>query len=353
MKIVFTGGGTGGHTIPNIAIISEFKKLKPYAQIFYIGSHNSIEEKFARENKLKFFIITVGKLRRYFSWQNFLDAIKIPIGILQAILILRKIKPDAVFAKGGFVSLPTTVAAGILHIPLVIHESDSTFGLATRVSSKFAKKICVSFPLKTTDSRITVTGNPIRTTGSTEQGKRLLNFKNKKPIVLIVGGSSGANFLNNLTISALPSFIQKVNIVWICGKNKKPIQKIKSENIRLFEFLDIEYLDILAAADLVVSRAGANAIFEIAAAKKPSILIPLPKNGSRGDQILNANFFEESGASINLEQKDISVKKFTEIIFSLLKNTHRRKQMATATAKLAPRSAATKIAKIILSVIQK
>lgn len=352
MKIVFTGGGTGGHIFPNLAVISELKKVKPRAKIFYIGSKKGPEKKIIKKAGIKFYEVTTGKLRRYLSIENLKDLFKIPLGIIQAFRILKKIKPDLVFAKGGFVSVPTASAAGILKIPLILHESDSTLGLATKSCSRFATKICLSFPLSKNYQLSTInyqlTGNPIRRIGSALRGKKFLKFKNKKPIVLIAGGSSGSIFLNQLISKTLPELTKKANIVWLTGKNKKTNCKLQTANCKLFPFLDKEYLDVLAAADLVISRAGANAIFEIAASAKPSILIPLPKTGSRGDQILNAKFFEKSGASKVLLQEKTNSQKFIKSVLNLLTSKQQLKKMSLASKKLAPKNAAKKIAKILL-----
>ncbi|MDD3066778.1 MAG: undecaprenyldiphospho-muramoylpentapeptide beta-N-acetylglucosaminyltransferase [Candidatus Gracilibacteria bacterium] len=346
MKIVFTGGGTGGHVIPNLAVIAALKKFKPRAEIVYIGCRNSIEEQLVKEAGLKFFAVKSGKLRRYFSLRNLTDAAKIPVGILQAIRLLRRLKPDAVFAKGGYVSIPTAVAAGILKIPLIIHESDATFGLATKIAARFASKICVSFATTQSSAKTILTGNPIRQNGNAARGKKFLKFGNRKPIVLITGGSSGASFLNRLVELVAKTLGRKVNLVWITGGQiSKPL---KFPGLRVFDFLRKEYLDVLAASDLVVSRAGANAIMEIAAAGKPSLLIPLPREGSRGDQILNAKFFRQAKAAEVIYQETLTAQEFIETVLKMLKNKKQLKQMGEAAVKLSPKDAAQKIAKIIL-----
>jgi UDP-N-acetylglucosamine--N-acetylmuramyl-(pentapeptide) pyrophosphoryl-undecaprenol N-acetylglucosamine transferase len=348
MKIVFTGGGTGGHIIPNLAVITALRKTKPRVKIVYIGCKNSIEESLVKEAKIEFHAVKSGKLRRYFSLRNFTDALKIPIGILQAWFLLRKIKPDVVFAKGGYVSIPTSVAAGWLKIPLIIHESDASFGLATRIAARFAKKICISFPAKSLGEKLVLTGNPIRKSGNSAKGKKFLKFGNRsKPIVLITGGSSGAFFLNHLTELTAKDLVKKVNLAWLTGGQKT--KNFKIANLRKFDFLGKEYLDVLAASDLVISRAGANAIMEIAAAGKPSILIPLPKEGSRGDQILNAKFFRENAAAETLMQETLTAEEFVEAIVKTLKNKREMQKMGKAVLKLSPKDAAKKIAKIIIN----
>jgi UDP-N-acetylglucosamine--N-acetylmuramyl-(pentapeptide) pyrophosphoryl-undecaprenol N-acetylglucosamine transferase len=346
MKIIFTGGGTGGHVIPNLAVIAALRKIKPRTEIVYIGCRDSIEEQLTKEAGLKFFAISSGKLRRYFSLRNLTDVAKIPVGILQALRLLRRIKPAAVFAKGGYVSVPTAVAAGILKIPLIIHESDATFGLATRIAARFASKICISFPASKLTEKIILTGNPIRQNGNALRGKKFLKFGNRKPIVLITGGSSGASFLNRLVEISARDLVRKVNLVWITGGQVTKL--LKFPGLRAFNFLNKEYLDVLAASDLVISRAGANAIMEIAAAGKPSLLIPLPKDGSRGDQILNAQFFRKAKAAEVIHQETLTAEEFKETILKLLKNKKQLSQMSASALQLSPKDSAQKIAKIIL-----
>jgi len=353
MKIVFTGGGTSGHVIPNLAVIEELRKLAGHAQIFYIGSREGPERKLAKAADVEFHGIQTGKLRRYLSLQNAVDAVKVPIGITQAIHRLLKIKPDVVFSKGGFVSVPVAIAAGILRVPLVVHESDFTPGLATRLAARFAKRICLSFPTTHPGHKIQITGNPVRAVGSAERGREFLKFKKELPIVLVAGGSSGALFLNLLMEKSIFELERKVNVVWLCGKDKKPNFKLQTANCQLFEYLDAEYLDVLAASDLVVSRAGANALFEIAAAGKPSVLIPLPAELSRGDQIENARFFELAGASVVLPQEKAKPHDFAKLIIWMISNPERLKKVADAATKLAPVNAAEKIARIILDVAKK
>ncbi|MCF7856503.1 undecaprenyldiphospho-muramoylpentapeptide beta-N-acetylglucosaminyltransferase [Candidatus Gracilibacteria bacterium] len=353
MKIVFTGGGTGGHVIPNLVIIEKIRQLAGHAQLFYIGSKNGIERKLAEKAGVKFYGIQTGKLRRYLDWQNIVDAVKIPIGITQAIHRLLKIKPDVIFSKGGFVSVPVAIAAGILRIPLIIHESDLTPGLATRITAKFAKKICLSFPTTHPGNKTQITGNPVRPVGDATVGRKFLKFENKKPIVLIAGGSSGAVFLNLLLEKSIFEIEKKANIVWLTGKGKIPPHFPTVKNLRIFEYLEAEYLDVLAAADLVVSRGGANAIFEIAAAGKPSLLIPLSSEISRGDQVENARFFERAGAAMVLSQEKTRPYDFSKLLIWLITQPERLAKIATAAEKLSSKDSADKIAKIILDVAAK
>ncbi len=350
MKIVFTGGGTGGHVIPNLAIIEKVRQLAGHAQIFYIGSKRGPERKLVEKIGVEFFGIQTGKLRRYFSWHNLTDVLKVPLGILQALYRLVRIRPNVVFSKGGFVSVPIVIAAGILRIPLVIHESDLTPGIATRIATHFARKICLGFPATHPGHKIQITGNPIRALGDTERGLKFLKFTNNRPIVFFAGGSSGATFLNLLLENSLFHLEKKVNIVWLTGRGKTAIKKINSPYLRIFDYLDEEYLDVLAASDLVVSRAGANALFEIAANGKPSILIPLPTDFSRGDQIENAHFFEKNGAAMVLPQEKAKPRDFAKLICWLAANKERSQKLGVAAKKLTTENSAERIAKIILDV---
>lgn len=349
MKIVFTGGGTGGHVIPNLAVIEAVRQLAGHSQIFYLGSKNGIERELTKNIDVEFYPIETGKLRRYLDWRNAVDAVRIPIGVIQSIHHLAKIKPDVVFSKGGFVSVPVTLAAAILRIPVVIHESDLSPGLATRLTSRFAQKICLSFPITHPGNKIQITGNPIRAGGDAARGKKFLKFENDKPIVLIAGGSGGATFLNALLKKSLFALAHKVNIVWLTGKGKSPSIDAPA-GVRIFEYLDKEYLDVLAASDLVVSRAGANTLFEIAAASQASILIPLPAESSRGDQIENAKFFEKNGAAMILPQEKAKSRDFVKLVIWLASDKSRLAKIGSAAQKLAPTDAAQRIAKIILDV---
>ncbi len=349
--IVCTGGGTGGHVIPCLTVISELKKLAPRVKISYVGSRQGVERGLVRTAGIPYYAVTTGKLRRYFSLANLFDAVRVPIGVLQALHLFGRLQPDVVFAKGGYVSVPVALAAGLLRIPLIIHESDITPGLATHLTAKLANKICVSFsetkkhlPKK----KVVLTGNPVRAAGKAARGRQFLKFQNRKPIILITGGSTGARFLNELIKSIAPRLVEKANLVWLTGPGKKRSGKLKTQNLRVFEYLDKEYPDVLAAADLVICRAGAGTLFELATASKPSVLIPLPATGSRGDQLLNAEFFAQKGATKVFQQETIRPGAFVAELTELLKNKRQLAKMSRAVKKLASKNAAQKIAKIIL-----
>lgn len=351
--------------IPCLAIAEELKKLQPRITFTYIGGSNSIEERLAQAAHIPFKRIAVGKLRRYFDLQNLTDAFRIPLGIMQAVMHLVRERPQVVFAKGGFVSVPVAVAAFLLRIPLIIHESDSTPGLATRIMTPLATKVCTSFPSPTPSPTTIYTGNPVRPVGNAARGKKFLNFKNTQPIVLIVGGSTGAEGLNELAQGALATLTKFTNVVLITGagkckmspplagsrKMRRQNAKCKMQNVKLFEFLGPEYLDVLAASTLVISRAGAGALTEIANSGKPAILIPLSTAGSRGDQLDNARYFAQHAAAITCEERTLTSDTLSDVIKKTLADKKQLQRLSANIKKLAQPGAATKIAKLILQTI--
>ncbi len=327
-KIVLTGGGTGGHVTPNIALIEDLKK-EGY-EIFYIGrkkSKNSkvpIEQELIENAKIPYYGISSGKLRRYLSKENLTDSFKVIKGVGDALSILKKIKPNIVFSKGGFVTAPVIIAAKLLRIPVVIHESDYTPGLANKISIPIAKCVCTSFEQTLTylpKNKGIITGPPIRKElflGNYNKGASIVNFNNNKPTILIMGGSTGANSINKTVISSLDTLLPSYNIIHICGAGNKTLTK--KSGYKQFEYVKDELPHLLAYASLIVSRAGSNSIFELLALKKPNILIPLSSKVSRGDQILNSNEFEKKGYSIVLDEDNITEQIFVNTINKLNKN---------------------------------
>ncbi|MCA1322468.1 undecaprenyldiphospho-muramoylpentapeptide beta-N-acetylglucosaminyltransferase [Bacillus tianshenii] len=307
-KIVFTGGGSAGHVTPNIAIMNKLK-AKGW-DITYIGSRKGIEEDIITKENIPFHGISSGKLRRYFDWKNFSDPLKIMKGAMEAYFILRKEKPRVVFSKGGFVTVPVVVAAKMLKIPVIIHESDITPGLANKIATKFATKVFVTFDetLKHFPAdRVLFTGSPIREElfkGREAEGKAWLGFHEPKPILTIMGGSLGAKKINETVRKILPTLTDSFQIVHICGKGNVDQSFQNKKGYKQFEYISNELPDILAASQYIISRAGANSIFEFLALRKPMLLIPLSRAASRGDQILNANSFEKKGfAKVLLEEE--------------------------------------------------
>lgn len=320
-KIVFTGGGTAGHVTPNLALIAKFRQEG--WQIDYIGSKNSIEQKLITQEQINFHSIASGKLRRYFSWQNFIDPFKIMFGFLQAFLLLIKLRPNVIFSKGGFVSFPVVLAAKFCRIPVIIHESDYTPGLANKLSFPCADKICVSFPdtkkfIKAQD-KVVISGSPIRPqffTGSAAKGRELCQFANDKKMILVIGGGSGAEIINKTLVLALPELLKNHYVCHVCGIGKTA-KEVQYPGYIQFEYVTDELFDIMAAADIVVSRSGANSLFELVALKKLHLLIPLALNASRGDQIINAEYFAKKHISKILLQENLTTESLITAVAEL------------------------------------
>lgn len=318
-KIVLTGGGTAGHVTPNIALIPRLREAG--FELLYIGSYDGIERRLIEQSGVPYRGIASGKLRRYFDLKNFTDPFRVIKGYREASSILREWKPDLVFSKGGYVAVPVVKAAQAQHIPVIIHESDMTPGLANRLSYSAAVKICCNFAETIRylpKEKAVLTGSPIRDellSGNREQGYALTGFTPDRPVLLIIGGSLGSRAINAAVRAALPRLLNEFQILHLCGKGNVEEALSGQPDYLQFEYVSDELKDYFALADLVISRAGANAICEILSLKKPNILIPLSANASRGDQILNARSYEKAGYSFVLEEE-----KLTE--FSLLAAVH-------------------------------
>ena len=342
-RIVFTGGGTAGHVTPNIALFPILKQ-KGY-DIHYIGSYEGIEKRLIEDYHIPYYGISTGKLRRYFDPKNFSDPFRVIKGFVEAKKILKTLKPDVVFSKGGFVSVPVVRAAASLKIPCIIHESDMTPGLANKLCIPVASKICCNFPETLNNlpaDKAVLTGSPIRedlTKGSKQKGLELCKFTESKPVIMVIGGSLGAAGINSLIRDSLPKLLNDFQIVHICGKEKIDNLLLNKRGYKQFEYVKDELKDLFAMADIVVSRAGANAICEIAALKKPNLLIPLPARASRGDQILNAKSFESQGFSMVADEDELTpmilVEKIHELYFTrqtyidAMQNNSRRDSIST------------------------
>lgn len=323
-KIVLTGGGTAGHVTPNIALIPKLRELG--YEIYYFGSYDGIEKKLIADFDIPYFGIATGKFRRYFDPKNFSDPFRVVKGYSEARKKLKEIKPDVVFSKGGFVSVPVVRAAASLGIPCIIHESDMTPGLANKLCIPVAKKVCCNFPetMKLLpEGKAVLTGSPIReelAKGNKVAALDMCGFTANKPVVMVIGGSLGANAINQTVRQALPKLLEDFQVVHLCGKEKVDNLLLNVEGYKQFEYLKAELKDVFAMADVVISRAGANAICELLALKKPNILIPLPAASSRGDQILNAKSFAEQGFSMVLDEDDLTenllVEKVHELYFT-------------------------------------
>lgn len=342
-RIIFTGGGTAGHVTPNIALFPKLKELG--YDIHYIGSYEGIEKKLIEDYKIPYYGISTGKLRRYFDPKNFSDPFRVMKGFAEAKKILKTLKPDVVFSKGGFVSVPVVRAAASLKIPCIIHESDMTPGLANKLCIPVASKICCNFPETLTGlpaDKAVLTGSPIReelSRGNKFHAMDLCGFTSGKPVILVIGGSLGAAGVNSLVRDALPQLLEDFQIVHICGKDKIDNLLLNKQGYKQFEYVKEDLKDLFALADIVISRAGANAICELLALRKPSLLIPLPASSSRGDQILNAKSFESQGFSMVADEDDLTpytlVEKVHELYFTrqsfidAMQNSNQRNSIAT------------------------
>ncbi|KTC76088.1 undecaprenyldiphospho-muramoylpentapeptide beta-N- acetylglucosaminyltransferase [Legionella birminghamensis] len=304
-RIVLTGGGTAGHVTPNLALIEVLKEEN--WQIDYIGSKNGVEEKMIKAVNVPFHAISSGKLRRYFSWQNFLDPFLILKGIVQSFCLLKRLQTEVVFSKGGFVAFPVVFAAWLRGIPVIAHESDLTPGLANRLSFPFVNKIAVNFDTASKHfkqkEKVEVTGTPIRSAlfrGDKQKGLALCGFNIEKPCLLVMGGSLGAAKLNDVIRKSLPALTREFQVIHLCGKGKLDLS-LNNSSYHQLEYADEELPHLFAASDLIISRAGANSIYEILALQKPHILIPLSARVSRGDQIQNARYFKQQNISVVLD----------------------------------------------------
>lgn len=311
-KIIMTGGGTAGHVTPNLALIPELKN-KDF-DIKYIGSTDGIEKEIIKDANIPYFAISSGKLRRYFDVKNFSDPFKVMKGIYEAKRILDKEKPDVIFSKGGFVAVPVVIAASMKKIPVVSHESDLTPGLANKLSAPFCSKLCVTFRESLNyvkGDKGVLTGTPIRKEilqGSKIKGKELCGFNNDKPILLIIGGSLGSKSINDAVRKEINKILINFNVIHICGKGNLDESLNSLKGYKQFEYVKDELPHFLQSSDFIISRAGANVIFELLALKKPTLLIPLSKKTSRGDQILNAKSFEKEGYSLVLDEDEMMEK---------------------------------------------
>lgn len=323
-KIILTGGGTAGHVTPNLALIPDLRE-RGY-EILYIGSYKGIERELIKDAGVEYRAISSGKLRRYFDLKNFTDPFRVLRGYLQSRRIIRKFKPDIIFSKGGFVAVPVTLAAKHYRVPVISHESDMTPGLANKLSMPSATRICCNFPETMKylpKDKAVLTGSPIRRellSGSREAGLSFAGLSGEKPVLLVIGGSLGSVRVNEAIRSILDELLKDFDVIHICGKGNTDESLTKKEGYVQYEYVSKELKDIFAAADIIVSRAGANAICEILALKKPNLLIPLSAKASRGDQILNARSFEKQGFSKVLEEEDISDERLLKDITELYRD---------------------------------
>lgn len=323
-RIILTGGGTAGHVTPNIALLPRLKELQ--YDIHYIGSYNGIEKELIEQFAIPYHGISTGKLRRYFSVQNFTDPFRVLKGMNEARKLVKILKPDVIFSKGGFVSVPVVLAAKKRHVPTIIHESDMTPGLANKLSLPSATKVCCNFPETLEhlpEGKAVLTGSPIRQellTGDKYKAREFLHFTSDKPVIMVVGGSLGAVAVNEAVRQILPELLGSFQVIHLCGKGKVDESLRGLDGYAQFEYIKEELRHLFALTDIVISRAGANAICELLALHKPNLLIPLSANASRGDQILNARSFERQGFSMVLEEEELNNALLLKTIHSLYQN---------------------------------
>ena len=347
-RIILTGGGTAGHVTPNIALLPRLRELQ--YDIHYIGSYNGIEKELIAKQQIPYHGISSGKLRRYFSLKNFTDPFRVLQGFNEANHLIPTLKPDVIFSKGGFVSVPVVIAGKRNHVPVIIHESDMTPGLANRISIPSAYKVCCNFPetLKALpEDKAVLTGSPIRQellTGDPEKARAFCGFTDNKPVILVIGGSLGATAVNQAVRAILPELLKEFQIIHLCGKGKLDTSLSNLEGYVQFEYIQDELRHLFALSDIVISRAGANAICELLALQKPNILIPLSASASRGDQILNARSFERQGFSKVLEEETLTDELLLKSIRELYEN---RRQYVTAMQRSAQQSPIETIIQLI------
>ena len=323
-RIILTGGGTAGHVTPNIALLPRLKELQ--YDIHYIGSYNGIEKELIEQFGIPYHGISSGKLRRYFSVQNFTDPVRVIKGLGEARKLVKILQPDVIFSKGGFVSVPVVLAGKSQHVPTIIHESDMTPGLANKISLPSATKVCCNFPETLEhlpEGKAVLTGSPIRQellSGDKFKARDFLGFTSDKPVIMVVGGSLGSVAVNEAVRGILPELLKDFQVVHLCGKGKIDDSLKNLDGYAQFEYIKDELKDLFALTDIVISRAGANAICELLALHKPNLLIPLSANASRGDQILNARSFERQGYSVVLEEEELNKQVLLDSILRLYEN---------------------------------
>lgn len=329
-RIILTGGGTAGHVTPNIALLPRLKELQ--YDIHYIGSYNGIEKELIEQFGIPYHGISSGKLRRYFSLQNFTDPFRVLKGFGEAKRLIKLLNPDVIFSKGGFVSVPVVMAGKKCKVPTIIHESDMTPGLANKLSIPSATKVCCNFPetvkLLPADKAV-LTGSPIRQElleGDKEKARSFTGLSPDKPVILIIGGSLGAAAINDAVRSNLHEILKEFQVIHLCGRGKLDPTLNNISGYVQYEYIKDELKDLFALTDIVISRAGANAICELLALHKPNLLIPLSANASRGDQILNARSFERQGFSLVLEEENITNETFLSSIHELYTNRQQYKE---------------------------
>ncbi|MGE7860256.1 undecaprenyldiphospho-muramoylpentapeptide beta-N-acetylglucosaminyltransferase [Bacillus mobilis] len=333
-KILFTGGGTAGHVMINMVLIPKF--MEKGWGVEYIGSQNGIEKLLVQN--VKYNSISTGKLRRYWDWENFKDPFKIIKGCIQSYKLMKRIKPDVIFSAGGFVSVPVVIGAWMNKVPVIIREPDSTLGLANKIALPFTTKLCTTFPQtgeNVSNEKKVYVGPIVREEierGNVLRGRSYCKFQQDKPVLLVMGGSQGAQWINDMVRESLETLLLNFNIVHMCGKGKVD-SSIGMEGYMQFEYIGEELPHILNMASVVVSRAGSTAISELLFLKKPMLLIPLTNSSSRGDQVLNAEYFSRQGYAEVILQDKVSMNVFIHAVNKLYANKERYIQNMTGHTK--------------------
>ncbi len=323
-RIVLTGGGTAGHVTPHLSLIPRLAQAG--YDIHYIGTAGGIErEMIGKIPNVTYHVVKSGKLRRYFSLQNFVDPFRVLHGALTSVALMRSLRPDVCFSKGGFVSVPVVIGARLAGVPTVCHESDLTPGLANRISARFVDYVATTFEdcACALGGKAVVTGTPLRPElfrGSRDKGLALAGFTGEKPVLLMTGGSQGAQSVNAVLRECLPDLLPAMDVLHLCGRGNTDERLNGLAGYRQIEFLGAEMPDALAAADIVLSRAGSNTLSELLALGKPMLLVPYPLSASRGDQIKNARCYEKQGLARVLPQEELSRQSLTSALRALLRD---------------------------------
>jgi len=346
LRVLLAGGGSGGHIQPSLAIASALRALDPTIELLYVGSRLPLDASLIQSAGLPFVGLFTGKIRRYFHWRNFTDPFLMLFGFFQSFWIVAQFWPDVVFAKGGFVSLPVALAAFFLRRPIVLHESDQVMGLSNRIVARLAQRICVGFPeVMQGNSKATHTGNPVRLSiqrGDAKRGYQLTHFHTQKPIVLVWGGSQGSAEINRLVVGEFHRLKSIFQIIHITGLGKKT--ELQGLDYAQFEYVDQDLPHFYVIADIVVGRAGANSLYELALLQKPNILIPL-KSAAHNHQALNADYFERMGASVIYKGDSLN-----DVLLALWNNSAQQDSMRVALRKLSKPEAAETIANILFEI---
>lgn len=349
MKIVLTGGGSGGPVAPLLAMAEEIRKKYPAATFLFIGTKRGLPEKeMVKDYNLEYKSVMAGKLRRYLSWQNFLDIIRVKIGFFQSIAILKKFKPDLIIGAGGYVSVPVILAGWFLKIPAFIHQQDILPTLSNKILALFAKKIFVSFEPSLKNfpkSKTILVGHPVRQMffqGDKERIKNLFNLEPNKPVLVILGGGTGAVSLNRLIWENLKKLTPFCQIIHLTGRGKAELSNLSLEikhGYWAVEFLTKEMPDLFAMADLVITRAGINVLAELAVLAKPTIIVPIPDS----HQVANARYFGEKNAALVLNQKELTGDKLIYEIKKLIENKEEQNKLSKNIKEIIPQGVVKKI----------